>query len=96
VVLRQSEGQPLVQIDALGVVAKTFQLDFFGSKGRAHAEINDNFSAFRRLLWHFIGQVRTGQPAIPPTLTRSLMHILMAAARSREEGRMVALTEFDA
>lgn len=96
VVLRQSAGHPLVQIDALGAAAKTFQLDFFGTKGRVHAEINDNFAAFRRLLTQFVRQIQTGEPAIPARHTQTMMHILMAAERSRQEGRVVPLTEFTA
>lgn len=93
VILRQTPGQPLVQIDALGAAAKTFQLDFFGTKGRAHAEINDNFAAFRRLLGQFVRQIRTGEPAIPAAHTLQMMHILMAAERSRAEGRPVQMSE---
>jgi predicted dehydrogenase len=93
VVLRQTEGNPLVQIDALGATAVTFQFDFWGAKGRAHAEHKDNFSAFRREVTHFIDQVRTGTPAIAPAHTLNLMRILIAAARSREEKRPVKLAE---
>lgn len=93
VVLRQTDGHPLVQIDALGATAKTFQFDFWGRAGRLHAEHTDNFSAFRRELTHFVEQVRTGQPSIAPAHTLRLMQTMMAAERSRAENRPVRLEE---
>ncbi len=93
VVLEQEEGHPLIQIDSLGLTVKVFQFDFFGTTGRTHAEAGDNFSMFRRLIWHFIQQVRTGQPAIPPEHTLRIMKILIAATHSRAENRPVELSE---
>ncbi|MBC7447995.1 MAG: Gfo/Idh/MocA family oxidoreductase [Hymenobacteraceae bacterium] len=93
VVLRQADGQPLVQIDALGATVKTFQFDFFGRLGRLHAEHTDNFSAFRRELTHFVDQVRTGRPSVDPAHTIRLMQTMIAAELSRAEGRPVRLTE---
>ena len=93
VTLVQAAGHPLVQIDALGATAKTFQFDFWGKSGRLHAEHTDNFSAFRRELTHFVEQVRTGKPRVPPAHTLRLMQTMIAAERSRAEGRAVRLDE---
>lgn len=93
VVLLQEAGHPMIQLDALGATVKTFQIDVWGRKGRTHAEWTDNFSAFRREVAHFVDQVRTGQLAISPTHTLNLMRVLIAAARSRAEGRAVPLAE---
>jgi len=93
VLLRQAEGHPQVQIDALGATGVSFQFDFWGRKGRAHTEHTDNFSAFRREVTHFVDQVRTGKPSIEPAHTLKLMRILIAAERSRVENRPVALSE---
>jgi predicted dehydrogenase len=83
----------VIQIDALGDVVKTFQLDFFGSKGRFQAELNDNFSAFRRTLYHFFEMIRTGTPTIAPELTISIMKTIIAYGISASEKRPVKLSE---
>lgn len=60
------EDDGLFLIDALGDVPRTFALDIFGDKGHSAIDILDNFTAFRRTLDAFVGQARTGRPAISP------------------------------
>jgi hypothetical protein len=60
----------LLLLDALGDCPKTFRIDFFGTKRISTHEITDNFSMFRRTLWHFSEMIRTRQPAIPPQSSR--------------------------
>ena len=83
----------LVYIDALGHSAKTLSLDFWSDTKRFHAELNDNFSMFRRLLADFIGMIRTRRPPIDPELVVNSMRVLMAAERSRREDREIAIDE---
>jgi hypothetical protein len=83
----------LVQIDALGECARTFHIEFFGTRLVAAFDITDNFSMFRRMLWQFLESVRTGQPAIPPERTLEIMRVLIAGRMSGAENREVLLNE---
>jgi hypothetical protein len=83
----------LIYIDALGNSSKTLQFDFWSDRKRFHAEANDNFSMFRRLLADFIQMIRTGKPSIEPDLVLNTMKVLIAANLSRMENRVVELDE---
>ena len=83
----------LIYIDALGDTAKTLQFDFWSNKNRFHAEANDNFSMFRRLLADFIKMMRTKKPTVDPELVINSMKVLIAANISRKENREVAIDE---
>jgi hypothetical protein len=83
----------LIYIDALGDSAKTLQFDFWSDKKRFHAQTNDNFTMFRRLLADFIEMMRTKKPAIDPELVISSMKVLIAANISRSESREVEIDE---
>jgi hypothetical protein len=91
-VLFNKDGS-IIQIDALGPVVKTFQVDFFGSAGRFHAELNDNFTAFRRTLFHFFKMIRSGKPSIEPANTISIMKVILAYRMSVLEKRTVQIKE---
>jgi predicted dehydrogenase len=90
--IRNTDGS-LVYIDALGSSPKTLQFDFWSDRKRFHAEANDNFSMFRRLLADFITMIRTGKPTIDPELVMNTMRVLLAANLSRNENRVVELDE---
>ena len=83
----------LIYIDALGSTVKTLQFDFWSDKKRFHAETNDNFSMFRRLLSDFIKMMRTKKPTIDPELVINSMKVLIAANISRSENREVDIVE---
>lgn len=83
----------LIYIDALGSSAKTLQFDFWSDKKRFHAEANDNFSMFRRMLADFVKMIETGKPPIDPALVTNTMRVLIAANISREEHRVVEIDE---
>lgn len=85
----------LLQIDALGDVGPCFRLDLFGSGQVSSHEIRDNFSMFRRMLFHFAEGVRTGRPAVPPSDTLASIRLLIAGRRARAEERTVHLDEID-
>jgi predicted dehydrogenase len=85
----------LFQIDALGSVPKTFQVDLWGTEKRSSHEITDNFSAFRRTLWHFLEMIRSGTPPIDPSQTLRLMRLLRAGRLAMSEGRTVRLDELE-
>jgi predicted dehydrogenase len=79
----------LVLVDALQDVPKTFHVDLFGTRRITSHEIEDNFSMFRRALYHFAEMVRTGRPPIDPERTLDVMRVLMAGRRARQERRKV-------
>lgn len=83
----------LIQIDCLGAAPRTFHIEVFGTKQRGSAEITDNFSMFRRALWHFHDSMKTGTPAIDPAQTIRLMRILIAGRKAMDGNRKVMLDE---
>jgi predicted dehydrogenase len=92
--ITMSDGT-LFQLDALGEVPLTFQVDIWGSEKRSTHEITDNFSAFRRTLWHFVEMIRTGTPPIEPDETLRMMKTIMAGQRALAEDRSVALDDVE-
>jgi len=80
--LRYANGLPM-SLNCLGAVAKTFHLSVFGDKGHRHADLHDNFSAFRRTLERFFAMARDGKPPIDPDETIALMQLIAAARKPR-------------
>ena len=87
----ETDDGPLVQIDALGDAAMTFDVDLYGTEQTTRHPIRDNFRAFRRLLWEFVGQVRSGEPAIPPAETLERMRVVIAGQQALASGERVPL-----
>ena len=85
--------ESIVTIDALGTSAKTLQFDFWSDRKRFHAETNDNFTMFRRLLSDFVKMIRTEKPPIDPKLVIDTMKVLIAAKVSINENREVGIDE---
>ena len=69
------------------------QFDFWSDEKRFHAETNDNFSMFRRLLADFIEMMRTKKPTVDPELVINSMKVLIAANLSRKENREIKIDE---
>jgi len=90
--IRMDDGA-LLQLDALGECFRTFRVDFWGTEKNSSHEIVDNFSMFRRTLWHFGESIRTGCPAIPPPQTIDIMRLLIAGRRAHSENREVRLDD---
>ncbi len=89
----RNNDDSLLFIDALGNSAKTLALDFWSDTKRFHAELNDNFSMFRRLLGDFVGMIRSREPPIDPDLVLNSMKVLIAAQRSLTEEREVDIDD---
>ena len=83
----------ILQLDALGPVPKCFRIDIFGDRKITSHEIIDNFSMFRRTLWHFCHSIETGKPAIEPQLTLDVMRVVIAGRLAKSESRKVMLNE---
>jgi hypothetical protein len=90
--ISMSDGSTF-QIDALGKVPKTFQIDLWGEHRRGTYELEDNFTAFRRTLWHFIEMIRTGEPPIDPEETMRLMRTLIAGRRALNQNKTISISD---
>ena len=89
----ETYDETFVQIEALGRSPIAFQFDFWGEENRYHAEVRDNFTMFRRMLYRFVRMIREGEN--DPSLTIKLIKILIAAGLSKERGRSVKLDEIE-
>lgn len=89
----QMSDTSLLQIDALGECPKTFRVDIWGAKQCSSHEVTDNFSMFRRLLWHFAQMIKSSKPPIRPQDTLDVMRTLIAGRISASETRPVSLRE---
>lgn len=85
----------LCQINALGNEVVVFSLNVFGSKSVETVQIRDNFTAFRRTLFRFIEQVRTGKPSIDPSKTLLSIRTLIAGRTALDTGKRVYLKDLD-
>jgi hypothetical protein len=83
----------LLQIDALGEAPPTFRIDIWGRNRCSSHEITDNFSMFRRTLWHFAKMIRTGRPVVPVQDTMDAMRLLIAGKMAVQSGKRVMLSE---
>jgi predicted dehydrogenase len=89
----RNRDNSLIYIDALGASPKTLQFDFWSDKKRFHAETNDNFSMFRRLLADFIEMIRSRKPTVDPRLVLDTMKVLIAANLSMKKNRVIEIDE---
>ena len=87
----ETDAEYPIQIDALGESPPVFDVDIYGSKKATRHQLSDNFQAFRRMLYHFITSIRTGEPAIPPEETLTVLRTLIAGYRARESGERIEL-----
>jgi predicted dehydrogenase len=87
------EDGSLIQIDSLGESPKTFRVDIWGTKAVSSHEITDNFTMFRRMLWHFSRSLQTGKTSIDPQETIDIMRLLIAGNIAHSEKRRVNLDE---
>ena len=84
----------LLQIDALGDDAPpTFHFDFWGTAARSSHDVTDNFSMFRRMLWHFDRMIQYRRPEVPAEDTLDAMRLLIAGRLAQQTGRRVDLSE---
>jgi len=69
-------------------------LTLCGTAGHAQASASDTYHMFRAQLMEFVTYLRTGVPPFPFEETLELMRVIIAGARSRDEGgRKVRLDE---
>lgn len=83
------------QLDALGAAPPCFRIGIYGTDRISEHVITDNFSMFRRLLFHFSVGVRSGRPSIPPADTIVAIRLLIAGDVALREKRTVRLDELE-
>lgn len=76
-VVQLSDGAT-ASVHCLGDSAPGFILNITTATSRYEIVLNDRFTAFRRLLAHFVQQVESAEPAIDPDETVAVMNTLMA------------------
>lgn len=89
------EDQSIIQIDALDNIPLEFNIQIWGERKKASFDIRDNFSMFRRTLWHFIDSVQNDGQSNASMQTIESMKILIAGNISRKENRKVWLHELN-
>jgi hypothetical protein len=92
VIITMSDGVK-VEINAMGNVPKIFRVDVMGEKLISTHEVSDNFSMFRRTLWHFAEMINTKRAVIPWQNTLNMMKILIAGNISAQSGKEIKLTD---
>ena len=88
------EHGALVQIDCIENGPKLFKLDILTNKDYYSIDITDNFSMFRRALWHFVEMIKTDKSPINLNITLTIMLTLIAGLTSSRESREVLLDEY--
>lgn len=83
----------IIQIDALGNSEKTFKFDFWSDRIKATVEVNDNFIAFKRMIFRFIEMIKYNNSDINTELTLNIMKVLISFQISKKEKREVFLDE---
>ncbi len=92
VIITMSDGLK-VEINTMGNVPKIFRVDVMGEKLISTHEVVDNFSMFRRALWHFAEMINTQKPVISPQKTLNIMKVLIAGNLSARNNKEVKLTD---
>ncbi|MFW6065137.1 MAG: Gfo/Idh/MocA family protein, partial [Candidatus Natronoplasma sp.] len=87
----QTPDNTFIDVEALGNSPLTFQFDFWSDENRYHAEVKDNFTMFRRMLYRFVRMIRDGEN--DPYLTIKLIRVLIAAQLSKKRNESIRLDE---
>ena len=89
-ILRSNQGY-IIEIDTIGKSSKTFNLEFWSETNRYSAELNNNFRAFRRLLYHFVQMIEQKKPQVDPHTTINIINTLIAGIKSRNKNITIEL-----
>lgn len=83
----------VLHVDALHDSSFVLDLAVYTDQRAETVQLRDNFTAFRRTLYRFIQQIRTGTPAIPPETTMLSIKTVAAGCRALEEGDRVVIDD---
>lgn len=92
VIVELSNGAS-ARFDAIGDGPFALDLSVCTDQAITDVAFRDNFVAFRRTLYHFIEQIRTGTPAIPPETTTDVVKTVIAGIRAIKRGTRVPVQE---
>ena len=81
----------ILHVDALHDSSFVLDLAVYTDQRAETLQLRDNFTGFRRTLYHFIQQVRTGTPAVPPETTILSIKTVAAGCRALEEGDRILI-----
>lgn len=82
-------------IATLKDIPPVWQLDFIGNKKIESVNIVDNFTAFKRTLYHFIKMCREEYVPIPPEVVMNNILILEGALRSKSLKKEILLSDLE-
>ncbi|MGY6210909.1 Gfo/Idh/MocA family oxidoreductase [Cytobacillus firmus] len=83
----------VVQINCTGKMKPIFLMEIFNENYYNSFEVKDNFSMFKRMLWHFVHSIKTKIPAIDDEITINIIKVLIAGKISKLERRQVKIDE---
>ncbi|MDQ0884027.1 hypothetical protein QFZ73_005038 [Peribacillus sp. V2I11] len=86
-------NQEVLQINCLGNMNPLFKMEIFNENQYITFDVKDNFSMFKRMLWHFIHSIKTRNPVIEARVTVNIMKVLIAGNISKSEKRPVTIDE---
>jgi hypothetical protein len=86
-------NQEVLQINCLGNMKPIFKMEIFNKNQYITFDVKDNFSMFKRMLWHFIHSIKTRNPVIEARVTVNIMKVLIAGNISKAEKRPVTIDE---
>lgn len=87
------KNQDVLQINCLGNMNLLFKMEIFNKNQYITFDVKDNFSMFKRMLWHFIRSIKTRNPVIDDRVTVNIMKVLIAGNISKSEKRQVSIDE---
>lgn len=74
-----TDGGPVIDVNCLGAVGRTFRLAVYGTKGHVHFDLHSNFASFRRCMHEFLAMARDRTPRIPAAETRRVLDWIRTA-----------------
>lgn len=87
------KNEDVVQINCMGDASPLFLMEIIAKNHYSSFQVKDNFSMFKKMLWHFIYSIGTNIPPIDAEITSNMMKVLIAGAASKKEQRRMFLHE---
>jgi predicted dehydrogenase len=80
-----------VRFDAVGDGPFSLDLSLYTTHNKFTVLLRDNFTAFRRTLYHFFNQIRNESPAIPPEKTINVIKTIIAGMEAKRSGERISI-----
>ncbi|MEZ9398008.1 Gfo/Idh/MocA family oxidoreductase [Vibrio splendidus] len=85
------ESEKVVQINTLGPELLSFSYEVIGTKKSFHTDIRDNFSAFKRMLGHFVNQVKTKEAYLSSSSIENSLLTLISGQEAKRTQSIVRI-----